>query len=99
MTTPPSSDQDVANTQFAIGIELSARDLYRAAIEAGASGTAWALLANQHASYAHRLAGIIGALVAVPLIAVLNTGIRRLARRRPEVPPDAVIVTASQPAG
>ncbi|MFI7596875.1 AI-2E family transporter [Actinoplanes sp. NPDC049681] len=42
------------------------------------------------------LAGIIGALVAVPLIAVLNTGIRRLARRRPEVPPDAVVVTASE---
>lgn len=41
------------------------------------------------------LAGIIGALVAVPLIAVLNTGVRRLARRRPEVPPDAVVVTAS----
>jgi putative heme transporter len=40
------------------------------------------------------LAGIIGALVAVPLIAVLNTGIRRLARRRPEIPPDAVVVTA-----
>ncbi|WP_305787577.1 AI-2E family transporter [Symbioplanes lichenis] len=40
------------------------------------------------------LAGIIGALVAVPLIAVLNTGIRRLARRRPEVPPSAVVVTA-----
>ena len=38
------------------------------------------------------LAGIIGALVAVPLIAVLNTGIRRLARQRPEVPPDAVVV-------
>ena len=38
------------------------------------------------------LAGIIGALVAVPLIAVLNTGVRRLARRRPEVPPDAVVV-------
>jgi predicted PurR-regulated permease PerM len=44
------------------------------------------------------LAGIIGALVAVPLIAVLNTGIRRLARRRPEVPPDAVVVTAAEPA-
>ena len=44
------------------------------------------------------LAGIIGALVAVPLIAVLNTAVRRLARRRPEVPPDAVVVTASQPA-
>jgi len=42
------------------------------------------------------LAGIIGALVAVPLIAVLNTGVRRLARRRPEVPPDAVVVTAAE---
>ena len=42
------------------------------------------------------LAGIIGALVAVPLIAVLNTGVRRLARRRPEVPPDAVVVTTSE---
>jgi predicted PurR-regulated permease PerM len=41
------------------------------------------------------LAGIVGALVAVPLIAVLNTGVRRLARRRPEVPPDAVVVTAA----
>jgi len=38
------------------------------------------------------LAGIIGALVAVPLIAVLNTGVRRLTRRRPEVPPTAVVV-------
>ena len=43
------------------------------------------------------LAGIIGALVAVPLIAVLNTGVRRLARRRPEVPPDAVVVGGSRP--
>jgi predicted PurR-regulated permease PerM len=41
------------------------------------------------------LAGIVGALVAVPLIAVLNTGIRRLARRRPEIPPDAVVVTTT----
>ncbi len=38
------------------------------------------------------LAGIVGALVAVPLIAVLNTAIRRLSRRRPEVPPTAVVV-------
>jgi len=42
------------------------------------------------------LAGIIGALVAVPLIAVLNTGVRRLARRRPEIPPDAVVVAAAE---
>ncbi|MBG0566814.1 AI-2E family transporter [Actinoplanes aureus] len=40
------------------------------------------------------VAGIIGALVAVPIIAVFNTGIRRLSRRRPEIPPDAVVVTA-----
>lgn len=45
------------------------------------------------------LAGIIGALIAVPLIAVLNTGVRRLARRRPDVPPDAVVVSAAEPAG
>lgn len=41
------------------------------------------------------LAGIIGALVAVPLIAVLNTGVRRLSRSRPEVPPTAVVVGGS----
>jgi predicted PurR-regulated permease PerM len=40
------------------------------------------------------LAGIVGALVAVPLIAVLNTGIRRLSRTRPEIPADAVVVGA-----
>ncbi|GAA4932689.1 AI-2E family transporter [Actinoplanes utahensis] len=39
------------------------------------------------------LAGIIGALVAVPLIAVLNTAVRRLSRRRPEIPPHAEVVT------
>ncbi|MFK3985019.1 AI-2E family transporter [Micromonospora sp. NPDC050397] len=44
------------------------------------------------------LAGIVGALVAVPLIAVLNTAVRRLAHRRPpEVPPDAVVVASSAP--
>ncbi|WP_433613073.1 AI-2E family transporter [Dactylosporangium sp. CA-139114] len=40
------------------------------------------------------LAGIIGALVAVPLVAVLNTGIRHLVQHRREAPPDAVIVSA-----
>jgi predicted PurR-regulated permease PerM len=44
------------------------------------------------------LAGIVGALVAVPLIAVLNTAVRRLSGRRvPEVPPDAVVVAAQAP--
>jgi len=40
------------------------------------------------------LAGIIGALVAVPVVAVLNTGIRHLIYRRSEPPPDAVIISA-----
>jgi len=40
------------------------------------------------------LAGIIGALVAVPIVAVLNTGIRHLVYRRAEPPPDSVIVSA-----
>ncbi len=44
------------------------------------------------------LAGITGALVAVPLIAVLNTAVRRFTTdRRPEVPPDAVVVTPNTP--
>ncbi|SCL20667.1 Predicted PurR-regulated permease PerM [Micromonospora nigra] len=44
------------------------------------------------------LAGITGALVAVPLIAVLNTAIRRLsARSVPDTPPDAVVVAAQSP--
>jgi predicted PurR-regulated permease PerM len=40
------------------------------------------------------LAGIVGALVAVPVVAVLNTGIRHLIYRRAEPPPDSVIVSA-----
>jgi putative heme transporter len=40
------------------------------------------------------LAGIIGALVAVPVVAVLNTGIRHLIYRRAEPPPDSVVVSA-----
>jgi predicted PurR-regulated permease PerM len=40
------------------------------------------------------LAGIIGALVSVPLVAVLNTGIRRLVTHRAEPPPEHVVVSA-----
>jgi putative heme transporter len=40
------------------------------------------------------LAGIMGALVAVPLVAVLNTGIRRLTTHRDEPPPKAVVVSS-----
>jgi predicted PurR-regulated permease PerM len=40
------------------------------------------------------LAGVMGALVAVPLVAVLNTGIRRLIMHRKEPPSDAVVVSS-----
>ncbi|MFI5840447.1 AI-2E family transporter [Catenuloplanes sp. NPDC051500] len=45
------------------------------------------------------LAGITGALVAVPLIAVLNTAVRRLTadHHRPEPPPEAVVVRSETP--
>ena len=45
------------------------------------------------------LAGIIGALVAVPLVAVLNTAIRAIVSHRVEAPPDAVVVKANPPVG
>jgi predicted PurR-regulated permease PerM len=42
------------------------------------------------------LAGLVGALVAVPVVAVLNTGIRHLTARRHNLPdppiPDEVVV-------
>jgi hypothetical protein len=56
----PLSEDDLANAQFAIGVELAARDLYQAAIDAGATGTAWATLADQHSQYAQRVAGLTG---------------------------------------
>jgi predicted PurR-regulated permease PerM len=40
------------------------------------------------------LAGIIGALVAVPIVAVLNTGIRHLILHRHEPPPELVAISA-----
>lgn len=43
------------------------------------------------------LAGIVGAVVAVPLVAVLNTGVRRLASGQRQPPPDAVVVAAEAP--
>jgi putative heme transporter len=43
------------------------------------------------------LAGIMGALVAVPIIAVLNTAVRFLVLKRREVPPDAVVVASEAP--
>lgn len=54
------SDDDLAAAAFAISLELSARDLYDAAIAAGATGQVWDVMREQHASYAQLLAGITG---------------------------------------
>jgi putative heme transporter len=43
------------------------------------------------------LAGITGALVAVPIIAVLNTAVRFLVLKRREAPPDSVVVASEVP--
>jgi predicted PurR-regulated permease PerM len=43
------------------------------------------------------LAGVIGALVAVPIVAVLNTAVRFLVLKRREPPPDAVVVASEAP--
>jgi predicted PurR-regulated permease PerM len=43
------------------------------------------------------LAGIMGALVSVPIIAVLNTAVRFLVLKRREMPPDAVVVASEAP--
>lgn len=61
MTTPAQADSpDARLAGEAIAVELAARDLYEAAIAAGASGDVWAALRDQHQSFGQRLAGLIG---------------------------------------
>jgi predicted PurR-regulated permease PerM len=43
------------------------------------------------------LAGIVGALVSVPTVAVLNTAIKHLVDQRAGPPPDAVVVSSKEP--
>ena len=54
------SDDDLSITEFAIALELTARDLYDVAIAAGASDDVWHVMREQHEAYAVRLAGITG---------------------------------------
>lgn len=58
--TPGLSDDDKELAAFAIGLELTARDLYDAAIAAGSTGDAWMVMREQHEAYATRLAGLAG---------------------------------------
>ncbi len=59
-STPGLSDGDIANIGFAISFELTVRDLYDAAVDAGATGQVWTVMREQHESYAQLLAGISG---------------------------------------
>jgi hypothetical protein len=63
MTNPVrvAPDADAQSAAEAIAIELAARDLYDAAIAAGAADPLWGALREQHESYAQRLAGLVGA--------------------------------------
>lgn len=54
------SDDDLAIGDFAIKLELAARDLYDAAVDAGAPGDVWGIMREQHEAYAQLLAGITG---------------------------------------
>ncbi len=62
VTAAPSglSDSDLAIAGFAMALELTARDLYAAAIGAGADDEVWAVMRKQHEAYAQLLAGITG---------------------------------------
>jgi len=54
------SDADLAVAGFAMSLELSARDLYDTAIDAGADTEVWQVMREQHEAYAYLLAGITG---------------------------------------
>ena len=46
--------------RFAQQLEMSARDLYDAAIAAGATGAVWEAMSEQHEAYAQSIAGLTG---------------------------------------
>jgi hypothetical protein len=54
------SAADLALLTFAQSLELAARDLYEAAIAAGADDPLFAVLADQHEAYAQGIAAFIG---------------------------------------
>lgn len=62
----PQPSDDLAVADLAIAYELAARDLYDAAIAAGASNDLWHVLREQHESYAQRVSGLVGKPARVP---------------------------------
>jgi hypothetical protein len=60
LSSPGLSEEDKRLAAFAITLELAARDLYQAALDAGASDEAFAIIREQHEAYATRLSGLAG---------------------------------------
>ena len=58
--TPGLSDDDKVIAAFAISLELTARDLYDAAIAAGSSDDLWHVMREQHEAYGTRISGLAG---------------------------------------
>jgi hypothetical protein len=56
----PVSLDDLDTAEFSFGVLLAGRVACLGAIDAGAPGTAWAILASQHGQYAQRVAGLTG---------------------------------------
>jgi Ferritin-like domain len=54
------SDDDVALMEFALGLELAARSLYEASLDAGADPTILGVMRDQHKAYAEVIAGRVG---------------------------------------
>lgn len=60
VATPGLTAADTELAAFAIALELAARDLYDAAIEAGSTDALWGVLREQHEAYATRISGLAG---------------------------------------
>lgn len=60
LSDPGLSDVDTNLAGLVIAFELTARDLYDAAIEAGSTDEVFAVLREQHEAYATRIAGEAG---------------------------------------
>jgi hypothetical protein len=54
------TDAELDILRFAQRLELTARDLYDAAMSAGATGAIWEAMSEQHEAYAQSIAGLTG---------------------------------------
>lgn len=94
-TTYGLSDADTALAAFAISLELTARDLYDAAIAAGAADDVWSVMREQHEAYATRLAGLAGLSANFRIEGVFETLVGEFATSSPVTAAQALENTAA----